>query len=989
MIRLRTLGTIGLADASGIELSGVLRQPKRFALLAYLALAGRGRLVRRDSLLALFWPELDTERARAALRQSLYTLRRQLPDEVLVTRGDEEVGVDPAIWCDVWAFEAALDESRPADALALYEGDLLPGFHVPDVSPDLGYWLDSERERLRRRAVGGSWALAEEAERRGDVAGVRRWASRAVVFDALDEEGTRRQITTLDRVGDRAGAVAAFDHWAHRVREELDLEPAPETVALVDAVRARSEARALPSPGAKPESRQSDAAGSQDAMPTVAQPDGGPARVGTEDLRVQETGRWHSSLRNSRTRLGLAGAAFALLILVFVLLPVDVSWRFGAAAPGTARVAVLPFDVEGSPEVGYLSDGLVYLLAVGLDGEEVRAVDPHALLRETGEGPGRRYDPAAAAELAGRFDAEFFVLGNVVGDEGRMRITAAVYARDGRTPVARATATGSGQDVLGLVDQLSAQILTSWRGPAASRVARVAAITTDSLPALKAYLHGERLLRRGEFDAALAAFQEAVQRDTTFALAFYRMSLAGSWAFRGEVASRAAERALRFVDRLPEQERLLLSAHSAYRAGAPAEAERLARRFTALYPEDGEGWYRLGEALLHMGPLGGASLHDALSAFEQAAAIDPLRTEIHYHLAQIASLFGDTASALDHVAHALEQAPTGARAPQLRLLRALLARDQAGWMDRLSELRAAPDFTVLSSVYMTAVFGGRPNEAREVARLLVEPSRPTEVRSFGHMLLASLELSVGRWQAAREQLRALEALDPRHARRVAPLLGTAPWVPRDDEWLRTLDAELAAAPVAPPADDGWWDHPTALRGLPLWYARRLLATRLEDTSALEALLRDGVRDVEDSIATADLVAGLRAAMQFHRGAPAEEVVPPGPVRSVGSAELAVLSPFISQPDRRYLQARLLEARGRDREALAWYESLSSFSVADLVYGVPALLDRARIHDRLGETEQARALRRRFLELWRASDPDLLDHMLQDDPGLRRAAAQYR
>ncbi len=90
---LRLLGAPDLHDASGRQIPAVLRQPKRLALLAYLALQPRGRFVRRDSLVGLFWPELDQEHARAALRRALHFLRRALGDECIESRGDEEVRI--------------------------------------------------------------------------------------------------------------------------------------------------------------------------------------------------------------------------------------------------------------------------------------------------------------------------------------------------------------------------------------------------------------------------------------------------------------------------------------------------------------------------------------------------------------------------------------------------------------------------------------------------------------------------------------------------------------------------------------------------------------------------------------------------------------------------------------------------------------------------------------------------------------------------------
>src|ERR671927_225158 len=95
VVDFRVLGAVSLRGAGGRELRSVLAQPKRVALLAYLAAAHR-RFHRRDSLVALFWPELDQEHARAALRQALYSLRRPLGDGALESRGDDEIGLSQA-----------------------------------------------------------------------------------------------------------------------------------------------------------------------------------------------------------------------------------------------------------------------------------------------------------------------------------------------------------------------------------------------------------------------------------------------------------------------------------------------------------------------------------------------------------------------------------------------------------------------------------------------------------------------------------------------------------------------------------------------------------------------------------------------------------------------------------------------------------------------------------------------------------------------------
>ena len=138
MIELRTLGGLQLKDGRGHDLCGQL-QPKRLALLIYLSQAPR-RFHRRDSLLALFWPELDSSGGRNALRQSLHALRQCLGNGALVTRGYEEVAISERVWSDVVGFESALASGHPERALELYGGEFLEGLHVQNVASQFEHW---------------------------------------------------------------------------------------------------------------------------------------------------------------------------------------------------------------------------------------------------------------------------------------------------------------------------------------------------------------------------------------------------------------------------------------------------------------------------------------------------------------------------------------------------------------------------------------------------------------------------------------------------------------------------------------------------------------------------------------------------------------------------------------------------------------------------------------------------------------------------------
>src|SRR3989475_823489 len=219
MIEFRLLGTLHLIDATGREVKSLLTRPRRLALLAYLAAATPRGLHRRDSLLALFWPELDQEHARAALRQALHVVRDALGADAVASRGDEELGLDcDQVSCDVEAFNRAVDAEQFREALDLYRGTLLDGFFVSDA-PDCERWLETERARLQEVASRAALGLVERYETRGNFTTAAHWARRAIELAPSDEGLVRRLMTLLDRQGDRAGALAADETLARRLAE--------------------------------------------------------------------------------------------------------------------------------------------------------------------------------------------------------------------------------------------------------------------------------------------------------------------------------------------------------------------------------------------------------------------------------------------------------------------------------------------------------------------------------------------------------------------------------------------------------------------------------------------------------------------------------------------------------------------------------------------------------------------------------------------------
>ena len=224
----------------GEDLHPVLAQPKRVALLAYLAIARPRGFHRRETLLALLWPEQDEQHARWALNQALRHLRTALgkeavPSRVVMARSASTPECCPAT---PWSSTLAIEADDPARALELYQGDLLEGFHVSGGG-EFERWLEEERVWLRRRAARAAAALARCEGARGEALAAGHWVRRALALAPDDEGEVRNLIELLGRLGDRAGAVQAYEEFARRLRVEFEVDPAPETLATIKAVRAR------------------------------------------------------------------------------------------------------------------------------------------------------------------------------------------------------------------------------------------------------------------------------------------------------------------------------------------------------------------------------------------------------------------------------------------------------------------------------------------------------------------------------------------------------------------------------------------------------------------------------------------------------------------------------------------------------------------------------------------------------------------------------
>jgi DNA-binding SARP family transcriptional activator/TolB-like protein len=967
VIRFHLLGALRLEAGATAARRGVLAQPKRTALLAYLALRAPRGPERRDALLGIFWPESDTNHARGALRNALHFLRVSLGPGAIRSYGSEEVQLDPdVVWCDAVEFERLLDAGDPAAALRLYDGDLLDGFYISDA-PGFEQWLEAERMRLRQRAAAAAKSLAAEAERAGETGVALLRLRRLFELAPTDEATVRWLMRLLAAHGDRGEALRVYHELEQRLRDEYELEVEAETGELAASIRAAAAAtKHAAQPAAAAEPVQAAAPSAETSPRIEAGPVPTPARAVPPAARSRTVLRW----RNALVAAAFVAVVGALGVVLFRAL--------GGEAPVSPDVvAVLPFDYHGGPEHAYLAEGIADLLATNLNGAgELRAVDPRALLPRL-QHVGQPIQPALARREAAAHGAGLYVLGSIVETAGQLRIAATLHGLDarGRAGATHVVTEGAPDEVLAIVDRLTLGLL---EGRSTTTLAQAALRTTHSVEALKWFLRGEAALRRADVHGAIEHYRNATALDSTFALAHYRLSSAAYRNGLAGIPSRGAHAALAHAGRLAREDSLLVAAWYHHVAGSARRAHGLYEEAIALRPSHVEAHFQLGELIFHWGAAIGVPAAEAAVPFSRVLAAEPHNVEAALHLARLAARDGRTADvdSLYALMHAAE--PEGTWAVELDALRAFLSGDSAR-QDRAIEaaVRAGRGHPVLEAM---AAYSYDLAAVERMLRDRVAVAGAPEDQARTQLYLVHVQLARGRVRAARRSIDAATAVPDARRIEYRAMAAQLPFLTPAGNELADVRRAIRTHPDTPLRDEG---GPLTRIGIEyphvhwpgMFRARRLyllgaLHIRFGDLASATAVADSLAREAPAEPLAARYERLTRARIAAVQGRP------DAALRALGPPEPSPLGTFESlvdydRPLERWLRAESLREAGRLNEALRWYATFPDPLARDLAFLAPAHLRRAEIHDAAGERTDAVFHYARFVELWRDADPELV------------------
>ena len=591
-----------------------------------------------------------------------------------------------------------------------------------------------------------------------------------------------------------------------------------------------------------------------------------------------------------------------------------------------SSIAVLPFTTRGGRNIDYLADGMVDLLTPAFDATGlVHGIDPNTVLGAAGDRRATPLDSAESRALAVRIRADRYVVGSVVATGATLTFRATLRLVDGREiGRAQTTVSDSGALVPG-IDALVRQLIATELLAPGDTIAGIAAATTTSTRALRAYLDGERELRDARPAAAVAKFQDAVAADSMFALAWYRLARAARWNDVDSLSARAARRAAQLAASLPPRQQALIRAYHTLRFGSAVQAERQFAQIVTDYPTDVEAWMLLGEVQFGSNPYYGRPIEEAAAAFQRVMALDPRNREVTVYLMDLAANANRTGQ-LDTLYSMYFSPNSAGEQPGIRAAYTALHRRRIAVAGPKRASATPIDEPGLARVALQRISTDVRDRvaARSYASVLAaEPS----TRGDGLLTLATLDVANGQWDAAAAHYRSAALLDPDHAAEQRALSALAPSVVVSPDTVRALRAVLQSRLAGPVPSRG--DLSSVERDDVRQYLIGVLSVRLGDAAGVAAATQALTnRPAADSRLAAALSQAVTGHWQLRLGnltaaiAAFEGSIPDLPAR------LRLQHPALGQHLDRLARAGTLRRLGRQDEARRWYVSVrEGFGVA--------------------------------------------------------------
>jgi serine/threonine protein kinase/Flp pilus assembly protein TadD len=320
-----------------------------------------------------------------------------------------------------------------------------------------------------------------------------------------------------------------------------------------------------------------------------------------------------------------------------------------AAAPLTS-LAILPFhNASGNIKLDWLGSSMAEMLSTDVgQSASVRVVSEdrvEQVLKDLKVTPQSELDSNTIKQVANQSNADTVVWGRYEQMGDRIRVDGMVQDfKSGTSKTVNAEAAND-KELLSTIDGLAAQIRQNLAVSSSLQKqlqAQAFKPSTTSIAALREYDQGMQDARNGNYSKATTHFESALHEDSTFALAYAKLSQAYAQIGQDDEAEAAARKGVSLSGQLPAQERYLIQANlNSIVKDFPMAIETY-QNLVLVSPQNTEYLMGLGTAYENAG-----NYAKAKEMFTQVTTLDPKRIEGFRALGRATLESGDTQGGID------------------------------------------------------------------------------------------------------------------------------------------------------------------------------------------------------------------------------------------------------------------------------------------------------------------------------------------------------
>ena len=264
----------------------------------------------------------------------------------------------------------------------------------------------------------------------------------------------------------------------------------------------------------------------------------------------------------------VAAVLVVSVVVVFTINPfnVQVSTQKTTTAPEKRSLAVMYFENIPDPEdKEHTGEMMLNLLITSLsqsEGLEVISRERLFDIQKEFKADAKSITAEMATKVAQRAGATTMLLGSILQKEPDLAVTIRLIdVKSGKIVSSKRVAGFSSRQMFSLVDTLAllARNDLSVKTSSSAETKSVAEVTTSSPEAYRSYIEGIDQLAKSAVPEARIAFNRAIELDSNFAMAYFKLAQIITWDPVGQKT--AILQALKFSERITESERLRIQSY--------------------------------------------------------------------------------------------------------------------------------------------------------------------------------------------------------------------------------------------------------------------------------------------------------------------------------------------------------------------------------------------------------------------------------------------